>query len=509
MKKDSFVERFSSGVIVWMMIIVMTFLTVVSLLFRSYIDVTYQEVIHYRTDNVILAVGFLAAVAAAVLAGFRKKIFERIPEKPLLLILLVYVAAVSGIWCFSAKSFPVADQASVLQCVDGLIHGNYECMTYKGYLQYNRHQVGLTAFYELFFRIFTGGTVKYQAVYGLNTVLITGIFFFLYLITGQLTGKKEYRILELLFSFGMFPLMLYSTFVYGLIPGLFFSCAGIFFLLRLLKLRRRQDGLMMALMCGLAVVMKTNYLIFLIAVGLTLLIKAAGDRYPGYCLYLLLAAAVFCGINAGAQKIYENRTGMEFGDTIPNTAYLAMAMQEGPMAPGWFNGYNHVVFRENGYNEKITDDISRRFIAERLEEFAQNPAECLKFYYDKIVSQWNEVTYESFWISTNEKNHAEEPPGWVQELYTGKLHTAAEGIMNLFQLLMFAGTLCCAWNQRKNAEFSKKILLLCILGGFLFHILWEGKSQYIISYFPLMLPCAAIGMGESGECLVKKKIGKI
>ena len=66
--------------------------------------------------------------------------------------------------------------------------------------------------------------------------------------------------------------------------------------------------------------------------------------------------------------------------------------------------------------------------------------------------------------------------------------------MNLYQLLMFAGTLFCAWSLRKDGDISKVILLLCVLGGFLFHILWEGKSQYLISYFPLMLPCAAVGM---------------
>lgn len=495
--KTELLEKVSTKFITWFMILVMMFLTVVSLLFRSYIDITYQEIIYYRKDDLLLAVFFLIATIAIVWWGKKKGILGKIPEKPLFFLLMIYVAFVSGIWAYASHSFPTADQASILKCVDGFINGNYECMETKsshGYLQYNRHQVGLTAFYELFTRVFTGGQVNYHAIYILNVLMIMGIFAGLYIITKQLTGRKEIVNLELLLSFGMFQLMLYSTFVYGLIPGLFFAIFGIYFMLRLIKSKKWYDGCIMALLCALAIVMKSNYLVFLIAVGIILLIKSFSEKYPVYLLYLLLAVVGFVGMNTSAQKVFEIRSGIEFGDTIPNTAYLAMGMQDGAMAPGWFNGFNHVTYRLNDYNEEVTDLISREYIGERVREFAKEPLVCLKFYYYKIISQWNEVTYECFWISTNEGNHTRELSPVVKDLYTGRLHTAAEAIMNLYQFLMFAGTLMFAWSLRKDGDISKVILLLCILGGFLFHILWEGKSQYLISYFPLMLPCAAAGM---------------
>lgn len=484
------------------MVLVMLFLTVVSLLFSSYIDVTYQEIIYYRKDNVVLAALFLIGSIAVVRFGSRKQVFEKIPEKKLLAVMLLYVAVISGAWAYASHSFPTADQASILKCVDGFLNGNYECMEPKsphGYLQYNRHQVGLTAFYELFTRIFTGGKVQYQAIYGMNVLMIAGIFWGLYLITRQLTEKKEIVILELLLSFGLFQLMLYSTFTYGLIPGLFFAVFGIYHMLKLVKTKKWYDGFLMAAWCALAIIMKSNYLIFLIAVGITLLVKSISERYPVYLLYLLLAVAGFVGINEGTQRVYENRSGIEFGDTIPNTAYLAMGMQEGAMAPGWFNGFNHVTYRLNDYDEEVTDQISREYIRDRLQEFLENPLECIKFYYYKIISQWNEVTYECFWISHNEGNHSRELSPVIEDLYTGSLHTAAEAVMNLYQLLLFSGTLFCAWSLRREGEVTRVILLLCILGGFLFHILWEGKSQYLISYVPLMLPCAAIGIQKLAD----------
>ena len=497
MKITKLIENISAKFITWFMIIVTAFLTVVSALYRSYIDVTYQEIIHYRNDNVLLALIFLMVTIAAVCFLQKKHLLEKVPERPLLIAVLVYVAAISGLWAYASDCIPVADQRSILKCVDGLMNGDYACMNPKspdGYLQYNRHQVGLTVFYELFTRIFTSGEVNYYAIYGLNVLMITGIFFGLYLVTKQLTSRKDIVNLELILSLGMFQLMLYSTFIYGLIPGLFFTVFGIYFMLKLFDTKRWYDGVLTALMCALAIIMKSNYMIILIAVGLTLIVRAIREKYPVYLRYLLLAIVAFTGINLTAQKVYENRTGIEFGDTIPNTAYLAMAMQDGSMAPGWFNGFNHVTYRLNDYDEEITDQISREYIGERLRGFADEPLECLRFYYYKIISQWNEVTYECFWIGMNEENRTRELSPVVDNFYFGKLHTAAEAMMNLYQLLMFAGTLFFAWSLRKKEDISKVILLLCVLGGFLFHILWEGKSQYIITYFPLFLPCAAAGV---------------
>lgn len=501
-------ESFSAKFITWCMIIVMAFLTVVSLCFRSYIDVTYQEVIHYRNDNVFLAVGFLAVTIVVIYFLQKKSLLEIVPEKPLLVLMLIYVAGVSGLWAYATDSFPVADQKFILRCVDGLMNGDYFCMdpaSPDGYLQYNRHQVGLTAFFEIFTRVFTGGKVNYHAIYGLNVVMITGIFFGLYLVTKQLTDRKDIINLELLLSFGMFQLMMYSTFVYGLIPGLFFAVYGIYFMLKLFQTKKWYHGCLMAFMLALAIVMKSNYLIFLIAVGIVLFVKATSEKYLVYLIYIVISAVCFIGMNTTAQNVYEERTGIEFGDTIPNSAYLAMGMKDGPSAPGWFNGFNHVTYRLNGYDEEITDQISKEYIVERLQEFADNPMECLKFYYYKIVSQWNEVTYECFWISMNEDNNTREMTPIVENLYRGKLHTVAEAVMNLYQLLMFAGTLVYAWMLKKHGDISKVIILLCILGGFLFHILWEGKSQYLISYFPLFLPCAAMGMIGITDFLKSRK----
>ena len=36
--------------------------------------------------------------------------------------------------------------------------------------------------------------------------------------------------------------------------------------------------------------------------------------------------------------------------------------------------------------------------------------------------------------------------------------------------------------------------MITIFGGFLFHMLWEAKGRYILPYFVMMLPMAAVGL---------------
>ena len=51
-------------------------------------------------------------------------------------------------------------------------------------------------------------------------------------------------------------------------------------------------------------------------------------------------------------------------------------------------------------------------------------------------------------------------------------------------------------------RFAVLVLVIGVIGGFLFHMLWEAKGRYILPYFMLMLPMAAAGLAE---CSVRLK----
>ena len=46
--------------------------------------------------------------------------------------------------------------------------------------------------------------------------------------------------------------------------------------------------------------------------------------------------------------------------------------------------------------------------------------------------------------------------------------------------------------NRKNISLDIIFLILIFIGGFLFHILWEAKSRYILPYIVILIPVASI-----------------
>ena len=67
--------------------------------------------------------------------------------------------------------------------------------------------------------------------------------------------------------------------------------------------------------------------------------------------------------------------------------------------------------------------------------------------------------------------------------------------MNQFQQLIFFGMLLSLFELWRRREMESSLLPLIILGGLLYHLLFEAKSQYALPYFVLMIPMAAFGFG--------------
>ena len=77
-------------------------------------------------------------------------------------------------------------------------------------------------------------------------------------------------------------------------------------------------------------------------------------------------------------------------------------------------------------------------------------------------------------------------------------------LMNQHQQLVFLGVLLSIPALIKKRDILSCILPLIILGGLMYHLLFEAKSQYALPYFILMLPVAAAGLAAFFELLKKK-----
>ena len=68
-------------------------------------------------------------------------------------------------------------------------------------------------------------------------------------------------------------------------------------------------------------------------------------------------------------------------------------------------------------------------------------------------------------------------------------------------ILIFGCSILVVYQKRKDMSLDLALLLIIFIGGFLFHLLWEAKSRYILPYIIAIIPIASIEI----ETIFKKK----
>lgn len=109
---------------------------------------------------------------------------------------------------------------------------------------------------------------------------------------------------------------------------------------------------------------------------------------------LILAMSTVPGIG---DYVYQKETGRNCGKGIPTLAVFAMGMQESNGVCGGWNGFHSDTFEKSGYDYEETLAISIEAVKERLDYFRDNKKYCLQFYKNKLIFQWAEPEYTSFY----------------------------------------------------------------------------------------------------------------
>lgn len=477
-------------------------LTGFSLFLTSYFAETYEEIPYTKVDIlplVLLICGLLTWLmyrASEWMLRDAQKQDQRI--RILAGAVFLYALLFGYVWVHIADVVPAGDQASICTAAEQFQNGNFEMLTmdsYEKYLYIYPHQVGLTAVMELVFWVFGNG--NYMAFEYLNCLFAALALYFSYRITRNLTGERRAWIYELFLSAACFPLLFYTTFVYGEILSIMLSMLAVW---AFLEYRKEEKGrglwlLLCALGCAAACVIRSNCMILLIALVLVLLVTAAGKRKWRLVLAAFLLLAVFAGSKSAVQRMYEQRSGVQLNAGAPKLLWVAMGMQKGEGAPGWSNGYIlHNYWGVSDFDNEVAQAMAVQDIKTSAKEFVHHPKYAIRFYVEKFTSQWNDPTYECFAMT---HMCGERRTAAAEHVFNGKLHRLICRFMNQYQSLIYGGVfLWLLYSFWRKKDLSQLVLLIAVFGGFLFHMLWEAKGRYILPYFVMMLPMAAAGFAE-------------
>lgn len=392
-----------------------------------------------------------------------------------------------AVWVSVCHITPVWDQMQVYLDAMDFKAGNFRDMT--GYIYMCPHQYGLTFLYEIFL-VFGGG---YRLLQYINVLMVMCIVWCSYALVDELFGNLRASLYVILGNLLFLPLWIYVNYVYGELLSMGFSMLGIWLLVRWCRRKNNICLLLSLLFLSVAVLARNNVLVVLIAVCITMLVYSLKQRSLKLLLVAVLTILVPLGAVGVMRLSYELRSGIKIEGGIPASMYVAMGMQQSTGGAGVYNGYNNSVFRgEAGSDEDKANEIAMTYIQDRVQEFRADPGMAKDFYKEKIQEQWNEPTLCSLVMTAT----FEKPPtGVVERLYYGDWQQRYRDFMNRYVSVLYLSVIVyCAAGLLRKADILQCLMLIGVIGGFLFSILWEAKSRYVLPYIVLLIPYMALGI---------------
>lgn len=410
-------------------------------------------------------------------------------------------AAALALWTAAALCFvlavgllPRADSALVIEAAKRFAAGDFSPLEGE-YFSRVSYQLGICLPLEGLARLLPGLDLN-LLMQALNCVISAALMALLCGLAGGLSGDARTSGAAALLYLAFVPMLLFNMFVYGVLPMLLLCVLAMRCFARCARTGERRFGVLYALLIGAAAALKPNAMIVMLALLICAAVHAL-QRKDGFLLLCAALSAVLCfALPAGVIRLYELRAGVTLAPDTGMLLRLAMGMQDSMIAAGWYNG---VI--EEYWPLSVTPEMEKaaalEMLAARLRVFAADPAGAWAFFKEKCLTQWAEPSYDILWYGAvcgksgrfNGLAHAIFRDG-------SPVRALLAGYMNIFQqaayVLALIGT--CGMIREKRIEAVQLMLPVTVLGGFLYHMLFEAKSQYIYPYMLLLLPLAAAGM---------------
>lgn len=462
-------------------------------------------------------------------------ISTKVLKKSLLIYSLVLGLSIS----FMFFTAPFADVRSV---VNGLMAGTSDAITYAEYYPNN---VGIVLLYRLIFNVF--GRQAWPVMYILNILSVIGINAILPNVTKIISNSEKAERLTTQLLFFSFPFLFTIPYLYNDLIGIFFTLLSLNFLLNYTA--EKNSKLSNLVWCGIslsiALIIRTNTIIFIIGYVIYLILRVIRDRKFTYnhqisFLPIVILLVVQVAFQFSLPKIIPNYS-TEYAQ--PSTGWIAMAMADQESIkgynfkkPGMFNSFEdwaYSKYKSENPQKNSKDyikDVNKRkiiysdFIKQRLKYFASHPVSAATFYTKKEVTLLGDpsfggdnILFESFKnqekvnsivpyeslsaLNTIDKNNSmfyEKNKDKMQSSLA-KSVTKSNFILNTMErpllLLSLIGTALLIVKKRFKMNLEVILLLTIFIGGFVFHLfIWETQPRYFLPYFALLIPLSTIGI---------------
>lgn len=481
-----------------------------SLFQTTYMDL-YQDVEKplYKSDHPIILIAILI-----IFIGASAVLINRFPISLKTARFLEKTALIFSVICsllviFIYRTNVACDSQALSNIAIDFLAGDYSSFSGDGYLAHYPHQLGMIALLEIVYYIF--GINNFTTMQFLNVIAIFSVVYFLHRITDELFHDDHIQVLFSVLCIGMLPLYLYSTFIYGDIPSMGFIIPAIYLIIKYLDTRSRKLLFPAVLCMTFAMILKSNNSIILVASVIILFLHMLKEKDA---FAIIFALGLLIGSWLGNSLIdiyYIHVSGLEtIPSGIPKIAWIAMGLQENDyLENGWYNSYNWNIYTNCNYDTELTIELCMDSIKTSVQSFIASPKSAIFFFYKKFISQWNDPGFQSQITNEWYSRHRNDQSALALSLIYGNGRLILEWIMNIYHFFILLGTSIFSVRSIKKHSLSSAFLMLCIFGGYFFHMFWEAGGRYGLSYFIMCTPLAASGLWLVLSVIRKKPLRKL
>lgn len=490
-------------------LIISIWLFLLSIFSTSRMTTDASEYTYYTGDYVWLHLMVFVCIAAMTYLLVRKNIFTRCNRylsgndkafEKIRNICLIIIGIMGAAWVILTQSQAGADQYYVLKAAAGLREHDYSMFMYDGYIAKYTNQIGL-----LFIEYLAGfivGDYNYIFWQLLNVVMVVFTYKMLSDIFAIWKLPRLASILLLILGILFFPWTLYSVFIYGNVAGLFFAVMAFKYTMLYVDTCRDDGNMRVSYIAAagaammMSVMVKSNYLIFMIA--LILYTIAEMLRHKNLKI-ILVVCAVIAGFAVQAvfpKLVIEKISGCSLNNGASAWTWVDMGLHTttgNTYADGWYNSHIASLYERNDYDSKKEAQAAKIDVKEYINRYMHDHEAFTSFLSKKIASQWNNPGFQCFWI-TNVRSSTIEQSSLITGILSLQGGTPFMAYLNILQSIILLGNMLYAINALfRRTLAGATVLPLTFIGGFIFHIFWEGKCQYTLPYFVLLLPLSVAG----------------
>ena len=436
----------------------------------------------------------LSALALAVVMGLHA-LLERFGGVRLGAGLCALWLAAALFWIWAIGMRQRADAQVVLVDASQFARGYYGALS-GDYLQVCSYQLGLCLPLHLLAKLSSVVDVNELDFLAqcINAALGLAGAGVLAALAQELFEKRAATAVLLLYVVSL-PTLLFAQFVYDINLMILLCSGAMFCMARYMHTGRIGFGAGYAALTGVAMVVKPNAEIVALALLICALLHAWTNKDGKIVLLAALSFAIGKGLLALVTAWYAAKGGVTFRENISMLARLAMGMRESPIAAGWYNNYI-----DDFFSADVTAQQERAQaladIGARLGWMRENPAAALAFYREKLLTQWLEPAYDMLW-SGELSEKVGRYNGIIDSIYRYKdsLRALLDGYLDAVQTAFYGlAALGGVRLMKKKGDAAALMIPVTVLGGALYHLLFEAKAQYAYPYMIYMLPLAAAGL---------------